>query len=88
MPILMQLGVGDLANQPMIPNMYDLAGEMYTTYCAAVGGKAFNGDPLPDWATFAADESKKKQSQAWLSAAIAAREFIATNSNPLPCSSS
>ncbi len=42
-----------------------LAGQLYTAYCAAVGGVAFNGDPLPDWATFAADLAKKKQADAW-----------------------
>lgn len=41
------------------------AADMYTTYCAAVGGKAFNGDPLPDWVTFANDPAKFKQAQAW-----------------------
>lgn len=46
-----------------------VAEELYTAYCAAVGGVAFNGDPLPDWATFAADPAKEKQSNAWLVAA-------------------
>lgn len=46
-----------------------VAKELYTTYCAAVGGVAFNGDPLPDWDTFAADPAKEKQSSAWLAAA-------------------
>jgi hypothetical protein len=44
------------------------AGRAYTAYCAAVGGKAFNGDPLPDWETFRADPAKKKQSDAWVEA--------------------
>lgn len=43
----------------------NLAEFMYSTYCKAVGGKAFNGDPLPDWKTFAADPSKAKQVEAW-----------------------
>ena len=41
------------------------AADLYTVYCAAVGGAAFNGDPLPDWETFQADESKAKQVNAW-----------------------
>lgn len=43
-----------------------ISGKLYTAYCIAVGGKAFNGDPLPDWETFRADPTKKKQSDAWL----------------------
>ena len=47
----------------------ELAGELYTDYCARVGGKAFNGDPLPDWPTFRDDPKKQPQAQAWLSVA-------------------
>jgi len=43
-----------------------LAGMLYTTYCAAVGGKAFNGDPLPNWFQFRGDPAKQKQSDAWV----------------------
>lgn len=46
-----------------------LAESLYQTYCHAVGGKAFNGDPLPDWNTFRADPAKQKQSDAWVEAA-------------------
>lgn len=53
-----------------------VAKELYTTYCQAVGGKAFNGDPLPDWETFSTDETKRKQSDAWLAAADAAIELL------------
>ncbi len=48
------------------------AGRLYEAYCAAVGGKAFNGDPLPDWATFRFDPSKQKQSDAWITVAVTA----------------
>lgn len=48
------------------------AGVMYAAYCEAVGGKAFNGDPLPAWQEFRADPSKQKQSFAWVAAADAA----------------
>lgn len=41
------------------------AEKCYTTYCEAVGGIAFNGDPLPDWATFCADPTKAKQVEGW-----------------------
>lgn len=49
-----------------------LAFTMYDTYCESVGGKAFNGDPLPPANEFFADETKTKQSKAWLDAAEAA----------------
>jgi hypothetical protein len=42
-----------------------IAGEFYDTYCAAVGGKAFNGDPLPKSEEFLADPTKAKQADAW-----------------------
>jgi hypothetical protein len=42
------------------------AGLLYDAYCAAVGGVAFNGDPLPDWKTFRADPAKQKQVEAWI----------------------
>lgn len=33
--------------------LQDVIAELiYTEYCKAVGGVAFNGDPLPDWDTF------------------------------------
>lgn len=53
-------------------NEYIVAERLYTTYCQAVGGKAFNGDPLPNWEEFYNDESKKKQSIAWVETARAA----------------
>ena len=49
-----------------------LAGHLYETYCKEVGGKAFNGDPLPKWPEFRADANKKKQSDAWVATARAA----------------
>lgn len=42
---------------------------LYATYAAAVGGTAFNGDPLPEWDDFKKDPDKHKQSQAWLAVA-------------------
>jgi len=57
-------------------NIEELAGELYMTYCKEVGGFAYNGDPLPDWATFRADESKKKQSDAWVSVAGVATKRV------------
>ena len=48
----------------------DNADLLYSAYCKAVGGVAFNGDPLPEWTEFAADPSKQKQADAWRSAAL------------------
>ena len=53
-----------------------VAEQLYNAYCAAVGGVAFNGDPLPEWEEFSIDETKKKQSDAWLATADRAMEFL------------
>ena len=53
-----------------------VAKELYEAYCKSVGGIAFNGDPLPNWETFSNDETKKKQSNAWLDTAQAAIDFL------------
>lgn len=50
-----------------------IAGKMYETYCAAVGGKAFNGDPLPAWAEFSVDPAKETQANGWRAAAAASQ---------------
>lgn len=57
-----------LANQAAAEDItLDLqAGFLYDAYCHAVGGKAFNGDPLPSWGVFRDDPLKAKQSLAWL----------------------
>ena len=44
----------------------EFAGKLYEAYCVAAGGKAFNGDDLPKWAEFYADDEKKTQSSAWV----------------------
>lgn len=46
-----------------------LAEAAYNRYCESVGGVAFNGDPLPLWKEFSADEKKIKQAHAWRDAA-------------------
>ncbi len=55
---------------------FSIAGELYTKYCAAVGGKAFNGDPLPCWLAMTEDPAKTKQSAAWIATAERAIELI------------
>lgn len=53
-----------------------LAKKIYTTYCEAVGGKAYNGDPLPDAETFFNDPTKEKQANAWRLAAKEPEEIL------------
>lgn len=42
-----------------------LAKVLYDRYCQEVGGKAFNGDPLPKSDEFFKDSTKTKQANAW-----------------------
>ncbi len=53
----------------------ELAGKLYEKYCESVGGVAFNGDPLPTWIEFRADEAKRQQSNAWVDVAVAAMVY-------------
>lgn len=53
----------------------DAAALLYEAYCEAVGGIAFNGDPLPSWTAFRSDLSKRKQSDAWMKVGALAREM-------------
>lgn len=52
------------------------AQDLYHIYCHAVGGVAFNGDPLPDWSEFGSDPSKTKQAEAWRRVAEAALGLV------------
>ena len=65
------LHIDDVVGKPGPEDIAVKAARMYDAYCAAVGGVAFNGDRLPDWNTFRSDESKAKQSNAWIEAALA-----------------
>jgi len=53
-------------------NLEDFAGQLYERYCQAVGGKAYDGKPLPLWKEFRGDESKRVQSDAWVRVAESA----------------
>lgn len=53
-----------------------IAKELYENYCRAVGGKAFNGDALPDWAAFSTDANKQKQVEAWRGVARRAMQLL------------
>lgn len=52
------------------------AKELYTAYCVEVGGKAFNGDPLPNWDSFYNDPNKEKQVNAWLKVGDIVRQEV------------
>lgn len=54
----------------------NLARAMYDTYCEAVGGKAWNGQPLPGSGEFFADPAKKVQADGWRAAAATATDHI------------
>lgn len=59
-----------------------LAAHLYETYCVEVGGKAFNGDPLPEWEAFRADPKKKLQSDAWVKTAERAMGILGVSTTP------
>lgn len=54
-----------------MPDLEEIAKKLYTVYCEAVGGKAYDGKPLPTWEEFRGDPSKRKQSDAWVAVAEA-----------------
>lgn len=41
------------------------SGELYEMYCDMVGGKSWDGKPLPRWRDFSSDSSKELQARAW-----------------------
>ena len=56
--------------------MKKLAMALYDEYCAQVGGKAYDGRPLPTAKEFFEDDTKAKQARAWMAAASKALELI------------
>lgn len=56
----------------MAETLMDCLGKAsWSAYRETVGGKAFNGDPLPDWETMKADAQKETIVKGWKAAAIA-----------------
>lgn len=51
--------------KPTPERIDNVARQLYEVYCRAVGGIAFNGDPLPSWEEFSKDASKLKQANGW-----------------------
>ena len=56
--------------------MKKLAMALYAEYCAEVGGKAYDGRPLPTAKEFFNDDTKAKQARAWMAAASKALGII------------
>ena len=56
---------------------------MYDAYCDAVGGKAWNGQPLPKSGEFFTDPSKEKQADGWRAAARAAENLLIQTNNTM-----
>ena len=56
--------------------MKKLAMALYDEYCEKVGGKAYDGRPLPTAKEFFEDDTKIKQARAWMAAASKALELI------------
>ena len=69
------------ANNAPYSTMCELAKAIYDEYCAAVGGKAYDGKPLPTAAEFFADKTKQKQAMGWFAAASKAIELILGDTN-------
>ena len=61
--------------------MKEVAHAMYDAYCVQVGGKAYDGRPLPTAAEFFADKTKQKQAMGWFAAASKAIELILGDTN-------
>lgn len=60
------------------PEIEAEARKFYDDYCAAVGGVAHNGDPLPPSEVFFADANKQKQANAYRTAAgLSYERFVA-----------
>ena len=56
--------------------MKKLAMALYDEYCAQVGGKAYDGRPLPTAKEFFNDDAKAKQARGGMAAASKALELI------------
>ena len=63
-------------NNATYSTMERVAMAMYDAYCENVGGKAWDGRPLPTAKEFFADETKIKQARGWLAAASKAIEIL------------
>lgn len=57
-------------------NIEKIAIELYDTYCAAVGGRAWDGKPLPTGQQFFADPAKQVQAEGWRAVAKRATALV------------
>jgi hypothetical protein len=60
----------------MVNEIELLAGRLYNAYCAAVGGVAYDGKPLPAWSEFGRDPAKQKQADGWRRVAAEAVRYF------------
>jgi len=65
--------------EPKMITFENLAGFLYSAYCESVGGVNFQGDPLPLWYDFRADQTKTKQSDAWIAVAKKAASIFGSD---------
>jgi hypothetical protein len=49
---------------------------LYETYCAGVGGVAYDGKPLPSAVEFFGDETKARQREGWLLTARTVLQYL------------
>ncbi len=66
----------DVIKEAQESRLSAVAGELYTAYCAAVGGKSFKGDALPCWLELVADPGKETIVKAWLQTANRAIDLL------------
>jgi hypothetical protein len=60
----------------------ELAQTAWDAYSAAVGGRAFNGDLLPNWDVMVADPKKQNLVKAWRATAEAVRHEVLLENSP------
>lgn len=58
------------------PSRETLAADLYSVYCQAVGGKAYDGKPLPTAEEFFRNPTKQTQVTGWLKVADAALDTL------------
>lgn len=68
-----------------LKNVEEVAEELYETYCKAVGGVSYMGDPLPRWKSFSIDPAKKVQADAWREAAASVRAHLILKTPHIVC---
>jgi hypothetical protein len=71
-----------IPKEPSDRDLMVIAGYLYEEYCKSVGGKAHDGQPLPNWATFILDTAKATQAKGWLDVAQRAVHILSHLAQP------